>query len=100
MWLVDTGASFHVVGRKELRRGIRRLSRPADIPVEVDTATGKVKLDHVVPPRLQELGLDISPFLISQSPAVLSIGRLCMEQKFSFSWKPGRAPTLTGPNLS
>jgi hypothetical protein len=40
----------------------------------------------------------VEALVLESTPAVLSIGRRCMEQGYTFEWKPRRAPTLRSPN--
>ena len=40
----------------------------------------------------------IKPLLLSNTPPVLSVGKRCMEEGFSFHWPANEAPYLVGPN--
>ena len=43
------------------------------------------------------MGGRITPYLLSDTPAVLSIGRRCMEEGYACIWKANEAPYLESP---
>ena len=45
--------------------------------------------------HIQELGSYLCVKLVEDSLSVLSLGRLCDELEYSFSWQPGGNPTPT-----
>ena len=40
----------------------------------------------------------VSPLLFESSPPVLSVGKRCMEEGYSFHWLSGREPYLISPD--
>jgi hypothetical protein len=61
------------------------------------TANGRIESRNVVPLYCSELDQEVYPYLLHESPPVLSIGKRCMEQGFTFHWDPGRNPIMTNP---
>ena len=96
-WLMDTGCGFDLIQRSDLREDALRVS-PIAAPVSLATANGEVRVteDAKVPvgcgiPAIEALVLD-------STPAVLSIGRRCMREGYTFEWHPYQAPTLRNPD--
>ena len=53
----------------------------------------------VVPQQTGALGVNAEPYVLDQSPDVLSIGRRCVQDGYSFQWLPySLAPTLKCPD--
>ena len=47
---------------------------------------------------VRELSLPIQPLVLADSPAVLSLGKRCLEDGYSFHWPAGEQPTFVGPD--
>ncbi len=47
---------------------------------------------------LDELNEDIEPFVMASTPAVLSIGRRCMDFGYEFRWPAGKLPYFITPS--
>ncbi len=52
------------------------------------TANDLVSGDMVVPQQIGELGEVAEPCVLDGTPDVLSIGRRCVEDGYTFVWKP------------
>ena len=61
------------------------------------TANGRIESRNVVPFYCNELVQLVHPYLFHDTPAVLSVGKRCMEQGFTFHWEAGRNPIMTNP---
>ena len=77
-WMLDSGASHHMVGRDR--------TRPRDIlkgtaPLIVATANGKVRITEIFVPAFDR---DILAHVMDKSPELLSVGRLCNDYGLSF----------------
>ena len=53
-------------------------------PVELHTANGVTHVDKCVPVQAAKLAEVVNPLLMGSCPAVLSVGRRCVEQGYSF----------------
>jgi len=82
-WLVDTGSAFDLIGRSDVPDWCARLATPTEGMVELSTGPFK---QHV------------SPLLLESSPPVLSVGKRCMEEGYSFHWPSGRESYLISPD--
>ena len=45
----------------------------------------------------EELNAIVEPYVLAETPAVLSIGRRCMMMGYDFHWHPGVNPVLVNP---
>ena len=52
----------------------------------------------ILPLHSTALDRDVEPLVLEQTPSVLSIGRRCMEEGFSFWWPAGGNPILYMPD--
>jgi hypothetical protein len=94
LWLMDTGCAHDLIGKK-MAEGYTTSRLPR--PFTFTTANGSVKSYQSVPMQSDSLECSINPFLLPETPAVLSVGRRCMEEGYSFIWRAGEAPYLETP---
>jgi hypothetical protein len=95
LWLMDTGCAHDLIN-KSMATGYdtSRLSSPFAFV----TANGRTLAYQSVPMYSQAMGGRIDPFLLNHTPAVLSIGKRCMEEGYSFIWKANETPYLETPS--
>ena len=96
MWLMDTGCGHDLLSDAQAKKLGARL-RPASEEVSLQTANGVTTPQHEAPLRIAELHEDVVPLILNSTPAVLSIGRRCMEQGYRFVWEPHSPPYLETP---
>ena len=61
----------------------------------VMTANGEVQTREEATVFVKELNLFVRVMLLEETPAVLSLGRLCEDRGFSYHWISGQKPHLT-----
>ena len=61
------------------------------------TANGVIRPDRGVQISIDDLNITTQALVLDNSPAVLSLGRLCQVSGFTFTWEPGSNPVLTDP---
>jgi hypothetical protein len=95
-WLMDTGCGHDLINDR-LAEGlhVRTLKREARLVFA--TANGRIESRNVVPVMCKEFNQVIQPYLLHETPPVLSIGKRCMEQGCTFHWEAGRNPIMTNP---
>ena len=82
-WLVDSGCWHDLLSRNEVpERG--ECIRKAKIPITFDTANGSTRTTEVADIYVKELNAEISPYVLENTPAVISIGYRCVELGYSF----------------
>ena len=60
------------------------------------TANGSTSTSDVAEIVVDELDETVKPFVLDETPAVLSIGRRCMKTGYAFHWMPGKLPFMVG----
>ena len=62
---------------------------PSDVVKRLATANGNIQTDKVLPTYIGSLDMSVKPFILSDCPDVLSMGRLIEESGYELHWKPG-----------
>ena len=75
---------------------VRRLDN--DEIIAFATAKGRITTETVAPMFCEELKDLVEPLVLPDTPAVLSIGRRCMQMGYGFYWHPGQNPFLVTPD--
>ncbi len=71
----------------------------AEIPILLRNVNDLISSDKIAPRQIGELGEVAEPYVLDQSPDVLSIGRRCVQDGYRFNWEPDSLkPTLTCPS--
>ena len=78
LWLIDSGCTHDLVGKRTVR-SLHRHMCVSGQPVSFNTANGPAKADMLVPLRSRDLEQDIMAYALDDTPAVLTMGRRCME---------------------
>ena len=97
LWLVDTGCGNDLVGRQEIK-SVSNLLRKAPEPMAFHTANGITHATHTIPIRVGELEEVVEPWVLANSPAVVSVGRRCMHEGYSFIWLSAQNPYFITPS--
>ena len=66
------------------------------IPTTVMTANGEVQTREKATVYVRELDLFVTVMLLEETPAVLSLGKLCADHVYTHHWTSGQDPHLTG----
>ena len=93
-YIVDSGASFHLVDPRTLTKQERDTIEDVDVPVHLETANGEVTVSQRALVHVKELDLQVWAFLKRDTVCVLSLGRLVDRSGFTYVWRPGRMPEL------
>ena len=94
MFIIDSGASNHIVSIENLTPPEKESIRPIAEPFAVETANGAVTIESEVDIYVRELDVHITAHLLQDTPTLLSLGKLVKEHGFFYIWKPGQAPYL------
>ena len=93
-YIVDSGASFHLVDPRTLTRKEQQKVEDIEVPIPIETANGEVAVTQRCRVLVIELNLYICAFLHVDTVCVLSLGLLVDRDGFTYHWKPGKAPEL------
>ncbi len=96
MWLMDAGCGHDLIN-DQMAEGYLVQTLKKQSRLMFSTANGRIESRNVVPPWCKELDQMVNPYLLRDTPPVLSIGKRCMEQGFTFHWEAGRKPIMTNP---
>ena len=96
LWLADTGCGHDLVGSREARDAKLKL-KVSDNPMRFQTANGETLGNMVAPIRLDEIDEVACPYVLHETPSVISIGKRTMNQGYSFIWSAGQSPYFITP---
>ena len=82
LWLADTGCGHDLVGSREARDAKLKL-KVSDNPMRFQTANGETLGNMVAPIRLDEIDEVACPYVLQETPSVISIGKRTMNQGVS-----------------
>ena len=96
LWLVDTGCGHDLVSANNAR-----LSKGQKITLEnqvtFQTASGDAPRTHSPQIFIEELNETVEPYILKDTPSVISVGDRTMNKGCSFLWIAGRNPYWITP---
>ena len=93
-FVVDSGASMHMISKKDLNSAEMDALTKSCCPTIVITANGEVQTHEEAIVYLKELDFFLTMKVLENTPAVLSLGKLCDENGYSYEWINGQQPHL------
>ena len=93
-FVVDSGASMHMISKKDLSDAEMDTLTKSCSPTIVITANGEVQTHEEAIVYVKELDLFLTMKVLENTPAVLSLGKLCDENGYSYEWINGQKPHL------
>ena len=99
VYIVDSGASYHIASLAELSRDEKLTVKDLDEPITLKTANGYNEATQYAIVYVKELGMSVKAILLEDSPPVLSLGRLCRKDGFEFRWPQGEPHPSNAPHL-
>jgi hypothetical protein len=97
-WLADTGSGYDLVEEAEVPKWHLEDKKPCEEELSLYTANGLTPVNHVIQMQVKALGENVDMLLLKQTPAVISIGKRCMELGYGFWWPPYMPPMMILPN--
>ena len=91
-FVVDSGASMHMISKKDLSNGEMDTLTKSCSPTVVITANGEVQMHEEAIVCVKELGVFLTMKVLENTSAVLSLGKLCDENGYSHEWINGQKP--------
>ena len=92
--VVDSGASMHMISEKDLSDAEMDPLTKSCSPTIVITANGEVQTHEEATVYVKELDIFLTVKVLENTPAVLSLGKLCDENGYSYEWINGQKPHL------
>ena len=93
-FVVDSGASMHMISEKDLNSAEMDTLTKSCSPTKVITANGEVQTHEEATVYVKELEIFLTMKVLENTPAVLSLGKLCDENGYSYEWIDGPKPHL------
>ena len=93
-FVVDSGASMHMLSRTDLNSNKLVAVKVSKSPTTVVPANGEVQTKEKATVYVKELDLLVTVGLLEDTLAVLSLGKLCEDHGYSFEWTSGQKPQL------
>ena len=93
-FVVDSGASTHMISKKDLSEAEMDTLTKSCSPTIVITANGEVQTHEEAIVYVKELDIFLTMKVLENTPAVLSLGKLCDENGYSYEWINGQKPHL------
>ena len=93
-FVVDSGVSMHMISKKDVSDAeIDTLTKSCS-PTIVITANGEVQTHEEAIVYVKDLDIFLTMKVLDNTPAVLSLGKLCDENGYSYEWINGQKPHL------
>ena len=92
---VDSGASMHMISKKDLNDAEMDTLTKSCSPTIVITANGEVQTHEEATVYFKEFDTFLKMKVIEDTPGVLSLGKLCDENGYSYEWINGQKPHLS-----
>ena len=93
-FVVDSRASMHMISKKDLSNAEMDTLTKSCSPTIVITANGEVQTHEEEIVYVKELDTFLTMKVLDNTPAVLSLGKLCDENGYSYEWINGQKPHL------
>ena len=93
-FVVDSGASMHMISKKDLSKAEMDTLTKSCSPTIVITDNGEVQTHEEAIVYVKELDIFLTMKVLENTPAVLSLGKLCDENGYSYEWINGQNPHL------
>ena len=93
-FVVDSGASMHMISKKDLNSADMNTLTKSCSPTIVITANGVVQTHEEAAVYVKELDIFLTVKVLENTPAVLSLGKLSDENGYYYEWINGQKPHL------
>ena len=86
-FILDTGASFHLIGEHDLSPFELDRVYKFEEPFSLLTGNGVTWVDKGISIKIKRLGIEVECVILKDVPAVLSLGKLVRDEGFRFTWE-------------
>ena len=93
-FVVDSGASIRMISKKDLSEAEMDTLTKSCSPTIVITANGEVQTHEEATVYVKELDIFLTMKVLKNTSAVLSLGKLCDGNGYSYEWINGQKPHL------
>ena len=96
--MVDSRASMHMVSKRDRNSAELETMRTSRSPTTAMTANGEVQTREEATVYVKELDLFVTVMLLEETPAVLSLVKLCKDHGYTYHWTSGQ--NHMSPNMA
>ena len=93
-FVVDSGASMHMISEKASNSAELETVTTSRSPTTVITPNGEVETNEEATVYVRELDIFLTMKVLEDTPAVLSLWKLCVKHGYSYEWINGQKPHL------
>ena len=93
-FVADSGTSMHIISKKDSNSAEMDTLTKSCSPTIVITDNGEVQTHEEATVYVKELDIFLTMKVLEDTPAVLSLGKLCNEHGYSYQWITGQKPHL------
>ena len=91
-FVVDSGASMHMLSKKDVNSAELETVTTPKSSTTGTTADGEVQTHEEATIYVKEMDIFLTMNVLEDTPAVLSVGKLCDEHGYSYQWITGQKP--------
>ena len=88
-WIADTGSAQDLIARRELGH---LKARPSERPINILSANGPSFAEEQCVFEVPSIASKAEPYVLPETPSVLSVGQRCMEEGYDFVWRAFKRP--------
>ena len=94
-FVVDSGASMHMISKKDLSDAeMDTLTKSCSPTIVITAQWREVQTHEEATEYVKKLDMFLTRKVLEDTPAVLSLGKLCNEHGYSYEWINGQKPRL------
>ena len=94
-WIADTGASQDLICEGLVDKS---KVREAEQPLNLTTANGTKVADKQTSYHVNIIDADLEPYVLEDTPSVISVGRKCIKEGWDFVWRAFSRPYFRKPD--
>ena len=98
-FVVDSGDSMHMISEKDLNSAELETMTTPRSPTTVMTANDEVRTNKEATENIKQLDLLVTVKLLQETPAVLSLGKLCEEHGYTYPLRVLATLVVVGEGL-
>ncbi len=96
-WIIDSGSAYDLMKKGKAEKQFHSILQDSG-KAHFDTANGRTASMDRVGVFIEQMPVQIKPWLLEHTPLVLSLGKRCLQDGFDFVWKRFALPYFVTPN--
>ena len=96
-WMIDSGCGYDIISQQEAQQYLPDAAIRGS-PITFKTANGNISTRSQIAVQVDEFQQRAEPFVLPDSPPLLSLGRRCKRDGFTFVWQAYQKPYFIRPD--